>query len=267
MAFDKVVDSATLDSDLTQIADKIREKTGGGDAVAFPGGFVGGIDDVFDAGAQSEYDRFWDRMQHYGERTSYYQAFCVSTFPLDEFKPKYDMYVTNAGYMFAYWNTSRKEGYDIWKWLDLRQESIGVVLDFSAATSFQSCFQGNYQLVAVGTFDTRNATALSSTFYYAQNLHTIEKLILKDDGSQTFSNPFLVCNALENIVVEGKIGNAVSFTNSTKLTHDSLMSIIGALLDISGTGTTKTLTLGTTNLKKLTDAEKKIATDKGWTLA
>jgi hypothetical protein len=31
--------------------------------------------------------------------------------------------------------------------------------------------------------------------------------------------------------------------------------------------TTKTLTIGSTNLAKLTDAEKKIATDKGWTLA
>lgn len=34
------------------------------------------------------------------------------------------------------------------------------------------------------------------------------------------------------------------------------------------TVTTKpTLTLGTTNLAKLTDEEKKVATDKGWTLA
>ena len=33
------------------------------------------------------------------------------------------------------------------------------------------------------------------------------------------------------------------------------------------TETVKTLTLGSTNLAKLTDAEKKQATDKGWTLA
>jgi hypothetical protein len=31
--------------------------------------------------------------------------------------------------------------------------------------------------------------------------------------------------------------------------------------------TTKTLTLGSTNLAKLTDEEKAIATNKGWTLA
>ena len=32
-------------------------------------------------------------------------------------------------------------------------------------------------------------------------------------------------------------------------------------------GTTKTITLGATNLAKLTEGEKAIATGKGWTLA
>ena len=49
-----------------------------------------------------------------------------------------------------------------------------------------------------------------------------------------------------------------------KLTHDSIMVIINGLQTVT---TTQTLTLGSTNLAKLTDEEKKIATDKGWTLA
>lgn len=49
----------------------------------------------------------------------------------------------------------------------------------------------------------------------------------------------------------------------TNLTHDSLMIIINGLQTVTG----KTLTLGTENIAKLTDAEKQIATDKGWTLA
>jgi hypothetical protein len=44
------------------------------------------------------------------------------------------------------------------------------------------------------------------------------------------------------------------------------MSIIYALKDYSGTSTSKTVTLGTTNLNKLTEAEKAIATQKGWSL-
>jgi hypothetical protein len=45
------------------------------------------------------------------------------------------------------------------------------------------------------------------------------------------------------------------------------MNVINILKDYSGSGTTYTLTLGSTNLAKLTDAEKAIATEKGWTLA
>ena len=42
------------------------------------------------------------------------------------------------------------------------------------------------------------------------------------------------------------------------------MVVINGLQTVT---TTKKLTLGTTNLAKLTDEEKKVATDKGWTLA
>lgn len=43
MAFDKVVDSAVLESGLTSIANAIREKGGTSDALAFPAGFVEAI--------------------------------------------------------------------------------------------------------------------------------------------------------------------------------------------------------------------------------
>ena len=43
MALDKVVDSAALDADLTAIADAIRGKTGGADALAFPDGMISAI--------------------------------------------------------------------------------------------------------------------------------------------------------------------------------------------------------------------------------
>lgn len=43
MAFDKVVDSAVLESGLTSIANAIREKAGTSDALAFPAGFLEAI--------------------------------------------------------------------------------------------------------------------------------------------------------------------------------------------------------------------------------
>ena len=53
-------------------------------------------------------------------------------------------------------------------------------------------------------------------------------------------------------------------SNCPKLTHDSLMNVINEAADV--TSSPKTLTLGSTNLNKLTDEEKAIATNKGWIL-
>ena len=48
------------------------------------------------------------------------------------------------------------------------------------------------------------------------------------------------------------------------LTHDSLIVVINGLQTVTET---QTLTLGLTNLEKLTEEEKQVAIDKGWTLA
>ena len=52
------------------------------------------------------------------------------------------------------------------------------------------------------------------------------------------------------------------------LTVQSLMNVINNLYDFVGNGstTTRTLTLGTTNLNKLTAEQKAVATNKGWVL-
>ena len=57
----------------------------------------------------------------------------------------------------------------------------------------------------------------------------------------------------------------VSFNISTSTAFEEadLVEIISNLDTLSG----RTLTMGTTNLAKLTDEEKKVATDKGWVLA
>lgn len=50
--------------------------------------------------------------------------------------------------------------------------------------------------------------------------------------------------------------------------HESIMQVLNILKTITD-GTTHTLALGnisTQNVLKLTDAEKAIATDKGWTI-
>ena len=75
---------------------------------------------------------------------------------------------------------------------------------------------------------------------------------------------FAICPELTEITGNPNFKTSVGFSDSTKLTHDSLMVIINGLQTVTET---QTLTLGTDNLAKLSDAEKQIAANKGWTLA
>jgi hypothetical protein len=113
--------------------------------------------------------------------------------------------------------------------------------------------------------DTSHCAKFTRAFYSAKNLHTIPRLNMTSATSVV--DAFYQATALQNITFEGVIPMSLSFADCVLLTHDSLMSILNALKDLTGTGSTLTLTLGTTNLAKLTDAEKAIATQKGWSLA
>lgn len=103
----------------------------------------------------------------------------------------------------------------------------------------------------------------SQAFAWATRLVTINEVKFAADVPVA-SNCFEGCSRLQNITVTGELGCNMKFGDCTQLTHDSLMSIITHLATVS---TATTLTLGAANLAKLTNAEKAIATDKGWTLA
>lgn len=57
-----------------------------------------------------------------------------------------------------------------------------------------------------------------------------------------------------------------AFYGCTKLTVASLLSVLNALADLTGTGLSRKITLGSRNTAKLTAAQLAIATDKGWIL-
>lgn len=219
-------------------------------------GYNDGLTVGYENGEKAQYDAFWDVYQENGNKTNYERAFCA--FTEETFKPKYDIKPTLAHGIF--WGCKMD--------IDLADkfEKLGRTFDTSKITSAPYMFASS-KFTRIGVINTSSMTGCPQMFQTCRKLITIDKLILKEDGSQSFTYTFSENNNLENIVIEGKIGQDVSFTWSTKLTHDSLMSIIIALYDYSDTSTTKTLTIGTGNLKKLTDAEKATATQKGWTLA
>lgn len=89
-------------------------------------------------------------------------------------------------------------------------------------------------------------------------------------GGTSNGNPFRQVTNLKDIQEMGTIRGAnfnLSYCNN--LTVESLMVVINALYDFVGNGSTSTqsIKLGSTNLAKLSDEQKAIATAKGWTLS
>lgn len=78
-----------------------------------------------------------------------------------------------------------------------------------------------------------------------------------------FTDTFAGCNSLKRMLLYGM---KVSFdiSSSTKFEREDLVTILNNLGTVSET---QTLTMGSTNLAKLTSEDKAIATNKGWVLA
>ena len=193
-------------------------------------------DEVYEKGKKDEYDKFWDSFQNYGNRTSYQSGFAGKGWNDKTFKPKYDIApIGNLGSAFQ--ETELKD-------LAGALNECGVVLDTSQATTLTNLFYYSYFLITIPTIDSRGSTesnAFSKTFSICKKLKTIEKLILKEDGSQIFSSTFSNCLELENIVIEGTIGqNGFNVQWSTKLSSESIVSIIEALSETTS-GLTVTL--------------------------
>lgn len=202
--------------------------------------YVNAIDDVFTSGVangkQSQYDEFWDAFQQNGNRTDYAFAFTGHIWDYFDFKPKYDIFPTSAYNMFNVPYLDSKEPLDLFSKL----KDAGVTLDFSKCTKFQYMFN-SYPVTHIGIVDTTSVIGLSTqVFWQCNKLHTIEKLIIKNDGTTIFNEQtFGGCIALKNLIIEGVIGNNIYF-NACPLSKDSIISIFDAL---STTVTDKTLTL------------------------
>ena len=73
------------------------------------------------------------------------------------------------------------------------------------------------------------------------------------------------CISLKHIHIKNFVAS-FDISASTKFEESDLVEILNNLMDLTGK-TSQTLTMGATNLAKLTDAEKAIATNKNWVLA
>ena len=223
-----------LQEKFKEIADEIRTLTGWTHLKIKPKEFRMLIGELHEAalmqgheiGAESEYANFWNTYQQKGKRTNWTSAFYLWDNAV--YKPKYDI----------------------------------------SGITFTNCFGASTitdTLIPV-TILTGGTSTLQNIFYRCRDLVTVRSLHIPSSITK-FSNCFQECTALENLTISGVInGNGFDVHESPKLSKASLLSILNALANKSQDANDWVLTLGETNLNKLSATEIAIATEKGWSL-
>lgn len=142
-----------------------------------------------------------------------------------------------------------RNGYELFK-SNATLKGLPAYLEFQRFTSMYKMCYGCTALTHVRQLETENVTDMIWVFYGCSSLQKID-------------TTFTTCRNLQNVRFSGTINVDIFMNGCPKLAVDSLLSLLNALAD----GVTdKTCKIGSTNLAKLTDAQKAIATDKGWTL-
>ena len=165
---------------------------------------------------------------------------------------------------FSNVNSMRYAFYDCQSLISIPQ------LNTSNVTAFNFCFNSCTSLVSIPQLDTSNAEDVGFMFSGCSSLKTIPLL---DFGNVTDISALFGYSNITTLTDLGGFKNLkINFTNGLNhlpnLTVQSLMNVINNLYDFraNGSTTTRTLQLGTTNLNKLTDEQKTVAANKGWSL-
>ena len=135
------------------------------------------------------------------------------------------------------------------------------LLDTSNVTGMRQMFYNCSSLTTIPLIDTSKVTVMNEMFSGCTKLETVPALNVSNVNYM--SGIFGACSNLKSILMTGmKVDFDISA--STKFERTDLVTILNNLATVT---TTKTLTMGATNLAKLTNEDKAIATNKGWTLA
>jgi hypothetical protein len=249
----------SVNEKMTAIADAIREKTGDTEQLTLDD-MATEIPKVYEAGKEQGTDEFWDIVQNFGNRTSYLRTF--QYWANEYIRPKYKVVPTDSGDVLANAFTGCRN-------LKILESKY---FDYSNLRVYPTSeYSGNYYTFQICSNLERiedigiPASYYSRTYFNLGKLKTIDAMYVREDT--LIANAFHYDYELENLTVIGVIGqNGFDVSYSSKLTHDSLMSIINALKDYSEdtSGKTWLVTLGSANVAKLTEDELQIISDKGW---
>ena len=134
-------------------------------------------------------------------------------------------------------------------------------MNTSNVTDMSKMFYSCNKITTVPLYDTSKVTRMEEMFWHCSDLQTVPAF---DCSHVTnMNNIFASCYSLKSILMTN-IGVSLNIASSTLFERSDLVTILNNLKTVT---TTKVLTMGATNLAKLTDEDKAIATNKGWTLA
>ena len=167
-------------------------------------------------------------------------------------------------------------------------------MDTSKVTSMGSMFSSCSSLTSVPQMDTSKVTSMNSMFYDCSSLTSIPQMDTSKVPNMFFmfagcysltSIPLLDCSSVTSTSTPFAYGSLDKLTDLggfkdlkvswssgflervPNATVESLMNVINNLYDLTANGLSgQTLKFGTTNLNKLTDEQKAVAINKGWTL-
>lgn len=189
---------------------------------------------VFEAGKKERDAEWWNTYltpMKNGSPNNY--LFAGSAWNSNTFYPNQDIVITNnAASLFNRFSWNISPALDVAKRLE--ECGVSLVIDCSQASAVSDMFYYAW-ITRVPTLKLNGTkyTSLASMFQNSK-IVTIDELIIRDDGANTFSSAFTGCTALKNVTFTGVIGRSISLSECP-LSVASMKSIISALKDYSGT--------------------------------
>lgn len=207
---------ATVNEKMTAIADAIRDKTGGAEALTLDD-MATDIPKVYDAGKTEETRAWWDALISSTSESVFEHRFKNVDFEkIGGFNPPYVLKPIHAGYMFVSSTITK-----------LTEKEV----DFSNCASATSILQYCSKLTEATGIDLSKSYSVNYAFNTIPNIHTLD-IILGENITGTPQYVFWQMPKLENLTIGGTITfSGATFQHSKLLTAKSIESAVSALSD------------------------------------
>ena len=174
----------------------------------------------------------------------------------------FDFSSSKPVYVSHDFNASISEMRYTFAWCELKNELLLPAVSQAIRTHY--CFYGS-AFTKIGFKDGVEPWKLKGTISWTfANMPNLTEIGAFDVSQvNNYDGTFKECPKLKSIHIT-HFRTSFNISPSTAFEESDLVEIISNLDPVTST---QTLTMGATNLAKLTDDEKKVATDKGWVLA